>query len=378
MLKTVRNGHSQKTELWSLYKTHGGSFFPNEWCSSIVIVMSFKVARFDVMVSNRQRRAISRAYRQGATAIGEASRILEEYLCDLFKYKHALLTTNASLGLWLAFETSSHRRFSVPPLSTCNAVTSSIRNAGKTYSYRTKLAENALETRSLEQKPFSTVKVPLFGRLEQVSGELGSEVIEDSSQAFLTRMSIRSAAEVMVLSMYPTKFPGGVDGGAVLTNDTNRYEQMNDLVGRSSTSTDARRNWTLSNLNAVAIVAGLETINGTIERLHSHFQGLSDSASEANLDFLPKNPGEVPTRFILRPGSPVEANRLFSEFRSQGIEASYELVNFQSKEAQNGSLENAHVEQSWLSVPMYFGMATRKHQLVRRAIEKSVGRISKI
>lgn len=336
--------------------------------------MRFKVPRFEVVTTLSQRRAVSNAYRRGANAIGESLDLLTTRLCEIFGYEYTVLTTNASLGLWLAFETSEHSHFSVPPVSTCNAVYAAIRNAGGSYTFRTTSSDSFLQTRNCEPTSPSTVKVPLFGRIEEVTGDPGLEIIEDASQAFLTRMALKSEADVLILSMFPTKFPGGIDGGAVLTSDSSRFERIRNLVGRSSLSTELTRNWTLSNLNAVAINAGLDNVKDTINHLQAQFLRLCEAASEAKLDFLPTRHGEVPTRFLFRARSTLEAESLFLELRRQGVEVSYELVDFEHKEKQVGGFEEINRATTWLSVPMYFGISARKHRIVVGAIKRSARR----
>lgn len=332
--------------------------------------MAFKVSRFEVVTSRNQRQAISRAFRQGDTATGDGILELEKLLCHLFGFQHALLTTNASLGLWLAFETSVHEFFSAPPLSTCNAVTSAIQNAGRSFAFRDFSPKNFLETRSGFAGSSATVRVPLFGRLEVVLNESAGEKIEDASQALMTRIDLKSDANVMVLSFYPTKFPGGVDGGAVLTNDPSRHQAMSDLIGRSGLALTPRRNWTLSNLNAMAVLAGLETAGAIKDSLLTHFQELSYEAEKVELSVLPVGPGEVPQRFILLPRSSEEAAELFTKFRKQGIEAAFELIDLrQTNLSQMASLGYLKVPIA-LSIPMYFGMSKKKLRLVKRAIRR--------
>lgn len=330
--------------------------------------MAFNVSRFEVRTTRNQRHAISRACRQGSTALGDGTAELEKLLCQVFGFKHALLTTNASSGLWLAIETSTHGIFSVPPLSTCNAVTSSIQNAGRSFVFREAPTSNFLETRNSSAGAFAMVRVPLFGRLEVVSSGATGENIEDASQALMTRMAIKSDANVMVLSFYPTKFPGGVDGGAVLTNDSSRYQAMSDLIGRSGRSIAPRRNWTLSNLHAVAVLAGFENASVTENRLLNHFHGLSDEAKKVGLSVLPVAPGEVPQKFILQPRSAQEAERLFVGFRKQGVEAAFELVDLRVIESAVTASGELSTVPFCLSVPMYFGMSEKKFRLVKRAI----------
>lgn len=326
----------------------------------------FEVPRVRLTNTVAQLKAISAAHRQNQIVHGPALKELKEELPEKFGYKYVIPTLNGSLALSLALRLTQVDRISVPPLTTCESVRHAASEARVRWSVRQPSEFSPLAS-LLGERRGAVLSVGLFGRTEQIVPSSKPALLEDSAQAFSTRLRNHSGAKLLVLSFYPSKFPGGLDGGAILTSDKAIYEAGIELLfSRNQEGRSRGLNWGMSNLQATAILSVLPEIGHFDAGLLEKAQVLREFFFNRGLRSLPFKPGEVPTRFLLLFDSASEATRVKSSLRSAGVEASSELRFFYRNRFMLRQPAACDWPETVISIPFYYGIKERELEITMK------------
>jgi dTDP-4-amino-4,6-dideoxygalactose transaminase len=182
---------------------------------------------------------IINAFRDNQLVTGPHLDQFEHELSVLFQFKYACLVSSGYAGLFLALKSLdlNKARIVVPAYSTCHAITNAVlANDFEVIFCPLDHEHLSLSFESLEEifqfQPCDAIIVPShFGIPAPIEKykKFGVPVIEDACQAFFTRTSLRSTADFVVFSFYPTKQFNCIDGGAVLCNNQLYADRINDL-----------------------------------------------------------------------------------------------------------------------------------------------------
>jgi dTDP-4-amino-4,6-dideoxygalactose transaminase len=160
----------------------------------------------------------------------------------------------------------------------------------------------------------------------------GIPIIEDSAQSFLTNKMIGCRGDVSVFSFYPSKIINGIDGGAMLTDDDYWADRIRDIVyynHQSETSSTARFNYRLPNINAAYCLRSLDVIEEVSIRLKAIYHSYTKECNAAGIGFLgSKNIDQtIPNRFVLSMNSNQRTENTSSLLKEMSIRTLKELLN---------------------------------------------------
>ena len=260
---------------------------------------------------------------------------LAELLTAHFGKRYAVLTVNGFSALLVALRARAlapDTPVRTAAAGTCFAMVNAIRAAGLAAEF-TDLEPDSLSLAASSAATAVAIAPDHFGRIATAALAYrpgpGRFLIEDAAQAFFSRQQLRTQADAVVLSFYPTKWMDGIDGGAVLTDDVALYDELRrqvSYVDQLEFEPTSRFNLAMPNLHAAYALASLEQSEGVIERLRAAYRTLARAAAGYGLAPLEYGAGEVPTRCVVRASSREQRDRILSSLSGQGIEASQELL----------------------------------------------------
>ena len=298
------------------------------------------VPRFKLETPPAGVEAVRAAYAAGEHVAGPAGERFEAALCARFGRRHCVLTNNGFSALHLTLEAIGVRGRAVylPAVSTCFAVLNAVLAAGGVPRFGDLDGEGRLvpPPSDIVGDAAAILAPAHFGLAPDVAAlaETGVPLLLDAAQAALSLSAdhaLQDGAAATVLSFYPTKLVGAIDGGAVLTDDPALAELARDRVyyGHQRQADGVPRfNYRLANLHAVAGLAHLDAVDEAAERqralaaLYRRRLGSRDDVSFVGLD--PER--AVPSRLVLRLRSAAEARRLEATLIGQGLGAGRELL----------------------------------------------------
>jgi dTDP-4-amino-4,6-dideoxygalactose transaminase len=293
--------------------------------------MSETVQRIKIPYYERQLENVAAAIRDGELAVGHHLDLLSERLALMFGKAHVALTSSGFAALFVALKAGLDRPHPVltAPASTCHAVTNAVRAAG----HELRFADVELTTASLPSPGDGVAIVPdHFGSLAhatRVRPQAGRFLIEDASQAFMSRAQSRDAADVIVLSFYPTKFANGIDGGALLTDDAQLAERARRCIYYSDQhryESECRYNFRMNNVNAAFMLGTLEHLAEMSTRLTTLYGELSAAMRRKGTRHLEMRNGEVASRFLVIAADAADKQAWLEHLQRVGIEGASELL----------------------------------------------------
>ena len=342
-----------------------------------------KIPRFRFQHSKAQAAAVSQVYERGLTVKGPHRDLLAESLSSIFGYRYAVLTANCSLALVLGLEQVGSPDVSIPRLQTCHSLVNACYSAGKVIHYRESFGTGIAQT-ICANCDIPIVSSPLFGRLEQsfdpstghlcLTDQLPCSALEDAAQGFLARIGTTGRSPLMALSFYPTKFPGGADGGALLLNDEDMYLRIRERLSHSSASSPPRVNWSITNLQAAVVLSGLESVDKLTSEARRAFLQLSMSCEKLGLPYLETHENDVPTRFIVFPGTHTDTVAFSSAMIARGIETVSEVIDAATAVPTGAVGGSAEPFPPHVSLPFYPGISERDIERVCGALEAVLSR----
>lgn len=300
--------------------------------------MSEPIARIRVPLYEGQLDNVVAAIRAGQLARGPHLGRLEAELCAMFGKRHALLTSNGFAALFATLKALGPADAPVltAAAGTCFAMVNAIKAAGREAVFAD-LDANSFGIGDLRGVQaggaFAAVVVPdHFGRIAPACRRPladGVLLVEDAAQAFLSRRHIGTAADVVVLSFYPTKLANGIDGGAVLTDLTDLHRDLRHLASyeeQHEFEPAARFNLGMSNLHAAFALGTLTEVDGIERRLLEVYAALRAAAVGGGLRVREPEAGEVPSRFIVECSGRASRDRMLSQLERCGVQAGRELI----------------------------------------------------
>jgi dTDP-4-amino-4,6-dideoxygalactose transaminase len=300
--------------------------------------MSEPIARIRVPFYDGQLDNVVAAIRDGQLARGPHLGRLESELCAMFGKRHALLTVNGFAALFATLKAlgTGDAPVLTAAAGTCFAMVNAIKAAGREIAFADLDAGSfgIGDLRALQAggRLAAAVVPDHFGRIAPACRRPladGALLIEDAAQAFLSRRRIGTAADVVVLSFYPTKFANGIDGGAVLTDLTDLHETMRRLASyeeQREFEPAARFNLGMSNLHAAFALGTLAEIEGIERRMLDCHAVLRAVATDCGLRVAEPEAREVPSRFIVECTDRAARDRMLAQLERCGVQASRELI----------------------------------------------------
>jgi dTDP-4-amino-4,6-dideoxygalactose transaminase len=282
---------------------------------------------------------IEEAFQSNQLVTGPHIKIFEERLAQTFGFKFANTTASGFSALFLALKSLKLNKAKVviPAISTCHAISNAVLANGFEVVFcdldpnHMSLCDHSL-LKLFQENPFDAIIAPShFGipAPREVYRKYGVPIIEDACQAFFTRTNLKSTADLMVLSFYPTKQFNCIEGGAILHNSFDKSVIINDLRyydNQQKFDGTARYNFRMSNLNAAFGCLSLEKIiderNSLLSKRDNYIKGIK------NKRLLLKeqcDSGIIPWRFLIK-----STNSDFFDYLKLGnIQADIEMTQLQ-------------------------------------------------
>ena len=294
--------------------------------------------RIKISTSDNVIKHVVKAMESGFYAKGPHLQELQNVLINRFNKKYAILTTNGFSSLFItlkALNLPKNHHVSTASAATCFAMVNAIKAANLV----PKFVDLEKNTLSLQTKMIPSNKskknvliIPdHFGLISnRVKNKLKNEfIIEDASQSFMSRSSINTSSDVLILSFYPTKWVNGIDGGAILTDNSTLASKLKEIVtyvDQVKQEQTTRYNMTMSNIHAACVLGSLNGLDTISKKLIKNYKLLSDYLNETSLKYISIRKKEIPSRFICLAKNQRQRNSIIKEMRTENIDASKELV----------------------------------------------------
>ena len=320
---------------------------------------------------------IRNVFKMNQLVLGPHVKFFENGLSKCFNYKYANTTSSGYAAIFLTLKSLELKkaRIVVPLVSTCQSITNAVLANGfevvfcKIDSKHLSLSEDHLEE-IFQKKPFDVIIAPShFGIPAPIKSyrKYGVPIIEDACQAFLTRTKIKSSADFVILSFYPTKHFNCIEGGAILHNypekdkiikDLTYYNQQHIYDGKS------RFNLRLPNLHAAfgcILLKNLDSdYNIFIKIRDNYIRGIINS----NI-LLPSQiePGVIPWRFLINSKNSL----LVENFKLSNIQIDKEMINLNKR-----IITRTHKQwfDDYHSIPFYKSISQKDQNFVINKINK--------
>jgi dTDP-4-amino-4,6-dideoxygalactose transaminase len=300
--------------------------------------MSNLVERIRIPLFAEQLALFQEAIRAGQLVKGPHLEMLENSLARLFGKRYVVLTANGFSALFAALKAARpvSTKVLTAPASTCFAVVNAITAAGHEpyfadMDYATAslagYAENADKGEAL-----TTVVPDHFGIIApdcRAPRRRPGLLIEDAAQSFISRSKTPTHSDILVLSFYPTKLINGIDGGAVLTDDSSLHARVKKLVSyddQTEMEREPRYNLRMNNVNAAFALGTLVRVHEIAAKVRALHTRLSSALRKQGISILEFGPDEIPSRFIVVAETKVQRQSIMSQLRKAGIQVALELL----------------------------------------------------
>lgn len=286
--------------------------------------------------AKEEEQALLAAFREGGHAIGPELALFQKKIADMMGLEGSVGCSNGFFALLLALKSLGlkGKHIGLPALQTCDAISSAILASGNIPVYLDcdAIGRLSLETYTNAKQLGALVSVSYFGvhnRPEILQEETGIPVIEDASQAFLTALHKKVYSKAITFSFYPTKGFGVIDGGMLLSNDSDLLASAKQVASYSLVDTnDAQGFGYNTRFNNLAAAVGLQKLNqvSDIADKNIKIRNMYESAIEGKdiAIISDKDRREVLTRFVLKFSSELIRDKFLIEANYHGIGASKE------------------------------------------------------
>jgi dTDP-4-amino-4,6-dideoxygalactose transaminase len=200
----------------------------------------------------------------------------------------------------------------------------------------------------------------------------GIPIIEDSAQSFLTNKMIGCRGDISVFSFYPSKIINGIDGGAILTDDDYWADRIRDIVyynHQSETSSTARFNYRLPNINAAYCLRSLDVIDELSIRLKEIYHSYIKECNAAGIDFLGSKSIDqtIPNRFVLSFKDNENAKQSVKGLNNVQISTSKELL---SLAPDKSFIQAQYIADTSFSIPFHYYLKNEEVKTIVNSINK--------
>jgi dTDP-4-amino-4,6-dideoxygalactose transaminase len=265
--------------------------------------------------------------------------IFEKGLAACFNYTYVNTTSSGFAALFLALKSLKleNAKVVVPEVSTCQAITNAVLANGFEVVFceispnHLSLAEDALAALFRENQIDVIIAPSHFGIPAPIETykKYGVPVIEDACQAFFTRTTLHSSADIMVLSFYPTKQFNCIEGGAILHNSLEKQQLIEDLRYydcQSGFDGKTRYNLRMANLHAAFGCLLLENLTAERNKLLKIRDSYIAGFKRKNLLLAAQcETGVIPWRFLIQ----ATDSGLFEHLVLANIQTDIEMVELQ-------------------------------------------------
>lgn len=300
----------------------------------------YKIPRIRIPKFQSQLKNINLSVEENELVYGSSIDQFGESIRQLFNRKHIGLCNSGNSALLLSLMSLNIRNMKVliPVASTCFAIENAVLSSNNVpvYCDLNNIDGNldVVHAKKLySQNKFDAIISPNhFGNLSNISKlkDIGVPVIEDCAQSFLSSMNLKSDADIQVLSFYPTKIMNAIDGGAILTDDTNTIEKINDYKyygDQVVVDNVPRLNLKMNNINASYGLGTLKHILEINEAYIKLFNDYYDIVSEySNISILKNNSSRLLYKFVLKFDSRNRKRIFDRKMHGNKIETSNELM----------------------------------------------------
>lgn len=289
-----------------------------------------RIPRFE---SQQQR--LHEAFQHGHLSSGPHLEELMDSLRDTTGARYVVLTSSGFSALFasLMATVSPGSRIAIPCIGTCFAIDQAVR-ASDMQPVHVDVDEQTgtLPASAINTEGVVSSIVPSFFGLRPGYCRTGTEsgtFMEDAAQSFFSIRKKSLGAHATALSFYPTKMANGIDGGAVLTDDTEVYARLSDLTSYDAQcGPDGRARWNLKmpNIHAAFLLGTLAhraEIESVVGMAHAR---LSKACSAQGLTVLAPGPEDVPSRFVARCHTKDLRDEIVAELNHRDIAAAVEYM----------------------------------------------------
>ena len=223
--------------------------------------------------SKEEERACARVLKSHYIASGPENKKLVNSLCKRYKRKHAVLVSSGAAALFLALNILKKKHQNVIlPSYVCSALLNSVLQSG----LKPKVVDTPLDGIFAGNKKenigfkFNVEKdlliyPQMFGIIKNITFPSSLKVIEDCAMS-LGSNSLRQG-DISIMSMYATKMMTSGQGGALLMDNSDAYEECLDLLNYDNRdSYRLRYNYSLSDLSAAVANVQLKKLPSFIEK----------------------------------------------------------------------------------------------------------------
>ena len=289
------------------------------------------VPRIEIRGAGGAKAALISAWDDGAWARGPHADSLAQELGARLGRKKAVLTPNGFSALLIALLACEPRPKAVvtAAATTCFAMVNAILAAGARPIFADLDAGTAgLSSDVVGDCILSPNHFGIISSVSKRSATDGEVIIEDAAQSALSALRRATPSRAVVLSFYPSKWLNGIDGGAVLTQDTEyllRLQRMASYETQEIYEPGARFNCSMPDLHAAVALSSLQSAAETAKDLRSQYCSLRQAMLEKGIPCLEIGENEVPTRYVAVFPNERERECAQSHFLKTGIGAGREL-----------------------------------------------------
>ncbi len=337
---------------------------------------------FRLSSNKKELEELTKVHQNSSWANGEYIKKVEEQLKILFKKQHVVLTSNGNSALFVALKALGIKgqEVIVPCASTCFAITNAVITSGNKPIFCDVNESDGncnVEhvTRLVKQHNINYIISANFaGNLSATSEfkKLGLTVIEDACQSFHSSLFSSSEADVQVFSFYPTKGINGIDGGALVLNDSDLAQKASKLVyydDQTSFETSERYNFRFLNAHAAVLHANLAHIKTTQERLtqiRNSYLATLQGKKEVNV--LTNGNSKISQRFVIYVDESLKA-KLNETFKAKQIALSPFFTWNCSKEEQIQLVNASKIVNNTFCLPYFEDLSDDEINSVNQALK---------
>jgi dTDP-4-amino-4,6-dideoxygalactose transaminase len=341
--------------------------------------MNDVVPRMRVPIFDEQVDRVVGAVRRGQLVLGPHLEELECALRAMIGKRYVALTANGFSALFATLKAipPGNGRVVTAPASTCFAMVNAIKAAelNPVFVDMDDASASLANCDDAPGAPGSTAIVPdHFGIIAPACRRARAEgglLIEDAAQSFLSRTHVQTAADVVVLSLYPSKQLNGIDGGAVLTDDEAIFRRVMRLIsyGDQVNHEDAPRyNLKMNNVNAAFALGTLARCGELLPVLRTLHARLSSALAARGVRVLAVPPEEVPSRLIIIADGVCHRSEMMQTCLRMGVEAARELMPVCPPETAEQFPGMRRLVENSFSLPFHSDLGAAEIDTLERAI----------
>lgn len=349
-------------------------------------------------ISPEDRAAVNRVLDSNWLTRGKLTKELESKLCELTGKKHALVVTNGTMALWAAIEVTQPLQVYTPTLTF-----SAVANAAEMSSLLPQLEffdvdEDTLTTDWASHAGLDGTIVPMdyagYPSLRSCPPHFTGRVVLDAAHslgATINGESNTKYADIATFSFHPAKLATSGEGGAIVTDDDDLYNQLVLLRNNGINPTTGLRQSTglqlhMNEISVALLMSQLTRLQESIQRRHEIAKTYMARWQDDMRVILPVyDEGHSWHLFVIRLSDSVKCT--VQEFRDKlltygvGSQRHYlpltDMPIYKHLNLHGCFPVAEHAYDRMLSIPMYFGLSDSDVRIVMNAVDWSLDAYSK-